>query len=197
MFTQKYLGETSDIAKLINVEDVEKLVQSLSDVRNNKGRLFIMGIGGSEASAAHAVNDFRKICKIESYSVTDNSPELTANINDKGWDNSFVSWLVESNLNKNDAILVFSVGGGNKELGISANIVYASIYAKSMGCKILGVVGKPDGYIALNADARVVVPIVNENHITPHGEEFQSVILHLLASHPLLKINETTWESKR
>jgi len=194
IFSGKYLSETKEIADAIDQHDIEHLAKELAQVAYNKGRLFILGVGGSSSTAGHAVNDFRKICKIESYSITDNVAELTAITNDRGWEKSFSDWLEESNLTEKDAILVFSVGGGNQEEGISTNIIGAIIYAKSMGCKVLGVVGKDGGYVKKSAHAVVVIPTVNKSRITPHVEGFAAVVLHLLVSHPLLKKSETTWE---
>ena len=171
------------------------MVSMLSNVRNKGGRLFILGVGGGAGHASHAVNDFRKICGIEAYTPTDNVSELTARVNDDGWETSYVNWLKISNLNKNDIILVFSVGGGNLEKNISVNILNSLELAKKVGSLICGVVGRDGGYTAHVADACVVVPTINSETITPHTEAFQAVIWHLLVSHPELQKYEMKWES--
>ena len=165
------------------------------DVKEQKGRLFFIGVGGSAANCTHAVNDFRKICGIESYAPTDNVSELTARINDDGWNTVYVNWLKGSRLKKEDMILVFSVGGGNLEKEISVNIVESLQYAKEVGAKICGVVGRDGGHTAKVSDACVVIPPINEDTVTPHTEAFQAVIWHLLVSHPKLQKYEMKWES--
>lgn len=194
-FIKNYQSEVKNIIDKIDPVGIEKMLKVLLDVRKNKGRLFFLGVGGGAGNAAHAVNDFRKIAGIESYAPTDNVSELTARVNDDGWDSSFVNWLKGCNLTKNDGAFVFSVGGGNLEKNISANIVNALKYAKEVGAKVLGVVGKDGGYTAQVADAAVVVPTVNKETITPHTESFQAVIWHLLVCHPSLKVNEMKWET--
>lgn len=164
-------------------------------MRNSGGRLFILGVGGSAANASHAANDFRKIAGIETYAPTDNVSELTARTNDEGWATVFEAWLRGSRLTSRDAILIFSVGGGNLEKNVSPNLVAALRYAKSVGARILGIVGRDGGYTAQVADACVIVPTVNAAHTTPHTEAFQAVVWHLLVSHPALKQAETKWES--
>ncbi|HTT55593.1 MAG TPA: SIS domain-containing protein, partial [Opitutaceae bacterium] len=159
------------------------------------GRLFILGVGGSAANASHAVNDFRKIAGLECYAPTDNVSELTARTNDEGWPSVFVEWLRGSRLSARDALLIFSVGGGNLEKNVSPNLVLALQLAKQVGAHVIGVVGKDGGYTAKVADARVIVPVVNPNNVTPHSEAFQAVIWHLFVSHPDLKVNQTKWES--
>jgi len=196
-YSQQFLQETKEIINEIDNSAIEQIAQLISQLRNNKGRLFILGVGGSAASASHAVNDFRKIVGIEAYAPTDNVAELTARTNDEGWNSVFCTWLKGSCLNKNDMILVFSVGGGNIEKNISANLVYALQYAKEIGVKVIGIVGRDGGFTAKVADAYVIIPIVNQENITPHTEAFHSVISHLLVSHPLLKINPTKWESEK
>jgi D-sedoheptulose 7-phosphate isomerase len=167
----------------------------LAQVRQDGGRLFILGVGGSAANASHAVNDFRKIVGIETYAPTDNVSELTARTNDEGWATIFESWLRVSRLRREDAVLVLSVGGGNMEKQISPNLVSALQYARSIGARILGIVGRDGGFTATVADVCVIIPTVNGTHVTPHSEAFQAVIWHLLVSHPALKSQQTRWES--
>jgi D-sedoheptulose 7-phosphate isomerase len=164
-------------------------------VKQDGGRLFFLGVGGSAGNCSHAVNDFRKIVGIESYAPTDNVSELTARTNDEGWATVFSEWLKVSKLNQKDALFIFSVGGGNLEKNISPNLVEALKYAKIVGSKITGVVGRDGGYTAKVADVCVIIPTVNSDNITPHSEAFQGVVWHLLVSHPALKANETKWES--
>ena len=171
------------------------MVDLILNVRKEKGRIFFLGVGGSASNCSHAVNDFRKIIGIESYAPTDNVSELTARTNDEGWITIFSEWLKISNLSSKDLIFVFSVGGGSLEKNISPNIVEALKYGKSIGCKLVGVVGRNGGYTTKVADACVVIPTVNEKTITPHTEAFQAVVWHLIVSHPKLKLNETKWES--
>ncbi len=194
-FIKIYLQEASEIISKIDVSSVDKLVELLVKVREQKGRLFILGVGGSAGNASHAVNDFRKITGIESYAPTDNVSELTARTNDEGWESVFAEWLKVSRLTSADALLIFSVGGGNLEKNISANLVNAIGYAKSLGCKIGGIVGPKGGYTAQESDACVIIPEGHPDRITPHSESFQAVIWHLLVSDPRLKINQTKWES--
>ncbi len=165
------------------------------DVRRSKGRLFILGVGGSAGIASHAVNDFRKLCGMESYAPTDNVSELTARVNDDGWSSVFARWLQTSSLSEKDLILVLSVGGGNAEKNISANIVEALKYAKQIGARIMGIVGRDGGYTKQVADACVLVPTVNPETVTPHAESFQAVIWHLIVSHPGFRVQEGKWES--
>ncbi len=194
-YSAQHLKETVEIIAKINPADCEKCVQELIDVRARGGRLFILGVGGSAANASHAVNDFRKIAGLECYAPTDNVSELTARTNDEGWASVFVEWLRGSRLRKDDAVLVFSVGGGNLEKNVSPNLVMALQFAQHVGARILGIVGKDGGYTAKVAHACVVVPTVNPSNITPHSEAFQAVIWHLFVSHPNLKANQTKWES--
>lgn len=196
-FTEQYLQETIQIVNGLDRAAIEKMVAILAATRAQGGRLFILGVGGSAGNAAHAVNDFRKIVGIETYAPTDNVSELTARTNDEGWATVFASWLKTSRVNANDALLVFSVGGGNLEKNVSPNIVQALQVAKEVGAKILGIVGRDGGYTAQVADACVIVPTVNATHTTPHAEAFQGVVWHLLVSHPDLKAAETKWESVR
>lgn len=194
-YTKKHLKEAVEIIEKIDESVVENMASIIADTRKKDGRLFFLGVGGSAGNASHAVNDFRKIVGIESYAPTDNVSELTARTNDEGWDTVFSEWLKTSRLNINDTIFILSVGGGNLEKNISPNLVKALQLAKTIGSKIIGIVGRDGGYTAKVADAALVVPTVNPDNITPHSEAFQAVIWHLLVSHPLLKINETKWES--
>ena len=196
-FSSSHLNEALQIIKKIDCDEIEKIVEIISICQKNKSRIFFIGVGGSAGNCSHAVNDFRKILGIESYAPTDNVSELTARINDDGWQSVFKEWFKVSNLRSDDLIFVFSVGGGSIEKNISANIVEALIYAKDIGSKIVGIVGRDGGYTKIVADACVVIPIINEQSITPHTEAFQAVIWHLLVSHPMLKLNETKWESTK
>jgi D-sedoheptulose 7-phosphate isomerase len=192
-FTSVHLAETAKIAKLVSSEEIEKVIDLLKSVRENKGRLFILGVGGSAANAAHAVNDFRKLTNIESYAPTDNVAELTARTNDEGWQNVFVPWLKTSRLSSSDCVFILSVGGGSRERQVSVNLCEAIDYAKTVGASITGIVGRDGGYTAQNATAVIIVPDVNSASVTPHSESFQSVIWHLMVSHPKLKVSLTTW----
>ena len=194
-YSAQHLKETVEIVAKLNPDDCEKCVRELRATRERGGRLFILGVGGSAANASHAVNDFRKIGGLECYAPTDNVSELTARTNDEGWASVFAEWLRGSRLNKNDALFVFSVGGGNLEKNVSPNLVLALQLAKQVGARVIGIVGKDGGYTAKVADACVIVPTVNPNNITPHSEAFQAVIWHLFVSHPDLKVNQTKWES--
>ena len=196
-FVEQHFEEAIQILKEIDTNEVEKIVDNLVEIRKNMGRLFFLGVGGSAGNCSHAVNDFRKIIEIEAYAPTDNVSELTARTNDEGWETVFVEWLKLSKLNKNDAIFIFSVGGGNLEKNISPNIVKAIDLAIERGSKIMGVVGRDGGYTGQNADACVIIPTVNESSITPHSEAFQAVIWHLVVTHPKLKTRETKWESTK
>jgi D-sedoheptulose 7-phosphate isomerase len=196
-FTQQYLSEAGHILQRLNTKEIDKLIDLLVETRARGGRLFILGVGGSAANASHAVNDFRKIVGIETYAPTDNVSELTARTNDEGWASVFVEWLRISRLRPEDLILIFSVGGGNIERQISPNLVAAVQYAKSVGSKVAGVVGRDGGYTAQVADVCVLIPTVSSAHVTPHSEAFQAIIWHLLVSHPSLKREQTKWESIR
>jgi D-sedoheptulose 7-phosphate isomerase len=196
-FTQQFLAEAAEILTRIDTAAVETVAALLADCRAQGGRLFILGVGGSAANASHAVNDFRKICGFEAYAPTDNVAELTARTNDEGWAGVFEAWLRVSRLRPTDAVLVFSVGGGNLEKQVSANLVAAVKYAKTVGAKVAGIVGRDGGYTAQAADACILVPTVNAQHVTPHTEAFQAVLWHLLVTHPALKAAETKWESVR
>jgi D-sedoheptulose 7-phosphate isomerase len=196
-FTRQFLTEAREIIDRLDVDAIEKVVSVLAATRAGGGRLFILGVGGSAANASHAVNDFRKIAGVEAYAPTDNVSELTARTNDEGWSSVFDNWLRGSRLNTRDCVLVFSVGGGNLEKGVSANLVGALQYAQSVGAKTAALVGRDGGYAAQVADACVIIPTVNPVHVTPHSEAFQAVVWHLLVSHPALKQSETKWESVR
>ena len=194
-YSEQHLNEAKEIINQINVAAIEKIADLLATVKKNQGRIFFLGVGGSAGNCSHAVNDFRKIVEIESYAPTDNVSELTARTNDEGWATIFEPWLKLSKLNSKDAIFIFSVGGGNLEKNISPNLVNALKYAKEVGAKITGIVGRDGGYTAQVADACVIIPTVNPENITPHSEAFQAVLWHLLVSHPKLKQNQTKWES--
>lgn len=194
-FVEQYLKEAGRILEAIRPGDVEGLAQLLALLRNRGGRLFVLGSGGGAGHASHAVCDFRKLAAIEAYSPTDNVSELTARVNDEGWETSYREWLKVSRLSSTDMLLVFSVGGGDLERNISANLVRAVEYARQIGCSIGAVVGRDGGYTGRVADACVIVPAVNDAHVTPHTEAFQAVIWHLLVSHPALKAAPTKWES--
>jgi D-sedoheptulose 7-phosphate isomerase len=194
-YTSQHLAETAEIVQKLDVKTLERMVDLLADVRARGGRLFFLGVGGSAANASHAVNDFRKIAGIESYAPTDNVSELTARTNDEGWASVFVEWLKGSRLRPNDALMVFSVGGGNLEKNVSPNLVSALQHAKEVGASIMGIVGRDGGYTAKVADACCIVPTVNSENVTPHSEAFQAVIWHLFVSHPKLKVQQTKWEA--
>lgn len=196
-YSTDYLSDAKRIIDRLDTGAIEQMVALLVEVRSRAGRIFFLGVGGSAANASHAVNDFRKIAQIESYSPTDNVSELTARINDDGWEGVFVDWLRGSRLNAKDLVFVLSVGGGSLEKNISPNLVRALEYAKEVGAAIAGVVGRDGGFTAKVANACVVVPAVNTETITPHTEAFQAVVWHLIVSHPALKANETKWESTR
>jgi D-sedoheptulose 7-phosphate isomerase len=194
-YAAQHLKEASEIIKKLDIESIEKVADLLAIVKRDQGRIFFLGVGGSAGNCSHAVNDFRKIVEIESYAPTDNVSELTARTNDEGWPSVFEPWLKLSKINKKDAVFIFSVGGGNLEKNISLNLVNALKFAKGMGAKIVGIVGRDGGYTAQVADACVIIPTVNTETITPHSEAFQAVVWHLLVSHPKLKENQTKWES--
>jgi len=194
-FTETFITEAAEILSKLDTVAIEKIADILAQTRDQGGRLFILGVGGSAANASHAVNDFRKITSIEAYAPTDNVSELTARTNDEGWASVFKGWLEGSHLNAKDAVMVFSVGGGNLEKNVSPNLVLALQLAKEVGAKIVGVVGRDGGYTAQVADACVVIPTINPEHVTPHTEAFHSIIHHLLVTHPRLKAMQTKWES--
>jgi D-sedoheptulose 7-phosphate isomerase len=196
-FVRKYLEETQRAVAALDAAAIDAVAVGLGAVRDAGGRLFILGVGGSAGHASHAVNDFRKICAFEAYTPTDNVSELTARVNDEGWDTSFAEWLKVSRLAARDAVLVFSVGGGNREKNVSMNLVLALELAKKEGAKIYGVVGKDGGTTKATADACVLVPVVHPERITPHTEGLAAVVWHLLVSHPALKRAATKWEATK
>lgn len=196
-FSEQFLGEGIELMKKLDPAVIEKTALGLAEVRAGGGRLFILGVGGSAGHASHAVNDFRKICGFEAYCPTDNVSELTARTNDEGWDTTFSEWLKGSRLRKGDGLLIFSVGGGNREKNVSVNLVRALELAKEVGASVYGIVGRDGGYTAQVADACVLVPIVNPERITPHTEGFAAVVWHLLVSHPALAQSKTKWESTK
>ena len=194
-YSQQHLDESVEVIKHLDASKIEEMADLLAKVKNDGGRLFFLGVGGSAGNCSHAVNDFRKIVGIESYAPTDNVSELTARTNDEGWSTVFAEWLKISKLNTKDALFILSVGGGDLEKNISPNLVEALKYAKTVGSKITGIVGRDGGFTAEVGDVCVIIPTVNANNITPHSEAFQAVVWHLLVSHPVLKSNETKWES--
>lgn len=196
-YIKTYFKDCIEIIDRIDREQITKTSAVLKKIQLRQGRLFILGVGGSAGNASHAVNDFRKIAGIESYTPTDNVSELTARVNDDGWETVFVNWLKGSRLNSKDGILVFSVGGGNAEKNVSVNLVKALQYAREIGASIMGIVGRDGGYTAKVADACVIIPPVNNETITPHTEAFQAVVWHLLVSSPNMKKYEMKWESTK
>jgi D-sedoheptulose 7-phosphate isomerase len=192
-YSRQHLEESIEITRAIDPEIVEKMVDLLADVKSAGGRLFVLGVGGSAANAGHAVNDFRKLAGIETYAPTDNVAELTARTNDEGWQTVFSGWLKVSRLSAKDCLFILSVGGGNKEKNVSPNLIEAIDLAKSVGARITGIVGRDGGYTSQNADVCLVVPTVNSGTVTPHSESFQTVVWHLMVSHPKLKSNPTKW----
>ena len=196
-YSSQYLAEARQILDQLDLEPIERMAVLLAETREKGGRLFILGVGGGAGHASHAVNDFRKIVNIETYTPTDNVSELTARINDDGWPSVFENWLKVSRLREDDLILVFSVGGGNLEKNVSPNLVAALKYAQNVGAGITGIVGRDGGFTAQVADACVIIPTINPESVTPHTEAFQAVVWHLLVSHPILKQSQTKWESVR
>lgn len=194
-FARDFLDESIEVIRRISADEVDAVATGLGSARDAGGRLFILGVGGSAGHASHAVNDFRKICGFEAYTPTDNVSELTARVNDEGWDSCFSEWLKGSRISGKDAVLVFSVGGGNVEKNVSVNLVRAIDEARNAGAKVFGIVGKDGGYTKQVSDACVLIPIVNPERITPHTEGLAAVVWHLLVSHPALKIKQTKWES--
>jgi len=192
-FIKQHLYESIAIINAIDTSKIEEMVDLLAEVKSSGGRLFVLGVGGSAANASHAVNDFRKLAGIETYAPTDNVSELTARTNDEGWETVFSGWLKVSNFNSKDCIFVLSVGGGNKEKNVSTNLIAAIDLAKEVGAKITGIVGRDGGYTALNSDTCLVIPNLSPDAVTPHAESFQTVIWHLMVSHPKLKTNATKW----
>ena len=196
-FTSSYLAESAEIIARLDPAVIEAVATGLARVRADGGRLFILGVGGSAGHASHAVNDFRKLCGFEAYAPTDNVSELTARINDEGWDTSFVEWLRGSRLRRGDGVLVFSVGGGNRERNVSVNLILALEHAREVGARIFGIVGRDGGATRELADACVIIPTVAAERVTPHTEGMCAVVWHLLVSHPELQRSPTKWESVR
>ncbi len=196
-YTDQFIDEAISILRAIDRQMIERILNQLVKLRKRGGRLFLLGVGGGAGHASHAVCDFRKIAQIEAYAPTDNVSELTARVNDEGWDTTYVNWLRGSRLNLNDMVFIFSVGGGDAEKNISANLVQALEYAKEVGATICGVVGRNGGYTARVADACVLIPVVNPSTVTPHTESFQALVWHLLVSHPALRAAEMKWEAVR
>jgi D-sedoheptulose 7-phosphate isomerase len=194
-YSRQHLQEAAAILQSLDVGAIDRLVSVLAEIKAGQGRVFFLGVGGSAANCSHAVNDFRKLAGIECYAPTDNVSELTARINDEGWESTFAEWLKTSRLGAGDAVFVLSVGGGSIEKNLSLNLVAAVRHAKAVGSKVLGILGRDGGYTATVADAVVIVPTVNPESVTPHSEAFQSVIWHLLVSHPRLKMCAAKWES--
>ena len=194
-FVRQFIDESVQALRAFDVASIEAVAEGLAQVRAGGGRLFILGVGGSAGHASHAVNDFRKLCALESYAPTDNVSELTARVNDEGWDTCFSEWLKVSRLRKGDGVLVFSVGGGNREKNVSVNLVKSLELAREVGAKIYGIVGRDGGFTKQAADACVVVPTVHKDRITPHTEGLAAVVWHLLVSHPKLQAKATKWES--
>lgn len=194
-FAEQYIRDAQEILSKIDTAAIEKMAVLLIELRERGGRLFLIGVGGGAGHAGHAVNDFRKLAKIESYSPSDNISELTARTNDEGWETTYAAWLEVSRLNKNDMLMVFSVGGGNLEHNISPNIVRAVQYAKEVGAGVIGIVGRDGGYTASVADACVIVPTLDPDYVTPHTESFQALVWHLLVSDPRLMQAKNKWES--
>jgi D-sedoheptulose 7-phosphate isomerase len=194
-YIKRYLKEAKEIIDQIDQNQIDQVIVLVKDIREKKGRLFFLGVGGGAANASHAVNDFRKICGVEAYTPTDNVAELSARINDDGWNTVFVEWLRQSRLGPRDGIFIFSVGGGSLEKNISANLVGAIDHAKKMKAKVLGIVGRDGGYTSRMADACIIVPIVNSETATPHTEAFQALLWHLIVSHPAMKACPMKWES--
>lgn len=188
-----FFSEVQKIAREIDIAALEKMAQELANLRSRQGRLFLLGVGGSAGNCSHAVNDFRKLCGIEAYSPIDNVSELTARTNDEGWETVFVEWLKVSRLNKNDALLIFSVGGGDAEKNVSTNLIKAIDLAKQRGAHVFGIVGRATGYTAKQGDVVVVIPQVNVDRITPLSEGFQAIVWHCLVSHPALQQVKTKW----
>ena len=194
-FSSKFLNETSKIANMLDDKVLENMAQELSNLRDRNGRLFFIGSGGGAGHSSHAVCDFRKLANIECYSPSDNVSELTARINDDGWDTAYSNWLKVSNFNSDDSLFVFSVGGGSNEKNISVNLVNCVSLANKLGSSVLGVVGRDGGYTKQSSELVMVIPTIDESLITPHTEGWQAVVWHLLISHPKVAVNETKWES--
>jgi D-sedoheptulose 7-phosphate isomerase len=193
MHSKNFLKETTEITKLIDSSKIERIARELAQIKKNNGRIFFLGVGGSAGNCSHAVNDFRKLCKIECYTPTDNVSELTARINDEGWDSSFVEWLKINNCSKQDAIFIMSVGGGNMKRNVSVNLIKAIKFARLKKMKIFGIVGKINSYTEKNSDICIQIPVQNQKWVTPQSEAFQSVIWHCLVCNPILQKTKTKW----
>ena len=191
--TLNYFANIGKLSSKINKNQIENLAKTITKIRKNKGRLFFLGVGGSAGNCSHAVNDFRKICEVECYAATDNVSELTARINDEGWETSFANWLMVSNLNSKDAIFIMSVGGGNKQKNVSVNLIKAIQFAKRKNTKILGIVGMDGGYTKKVGDNVILIPTINKKLVTPYCESFHSVVWHCLVSHPILQKKKMKW----
>ena len=194
-YINRYLNEVKNIAEAIDKEMIEKIIKRILVVKKEQGRIFFLGVGGSAANCSHAVNDFRKIAEIDSYTPMDNIAEITSRTNDEGWETVFKAWLERSKINKDDLIFILSVGGGDEKKKVSVNLINAVDYAQKIGCDVVGIVGRDGGHTAKNSYACIIIPTVNKQNVTVHTEAFQSVIWHLIVSHPKLKENETKWES--
>ena len=194
-YIKRYLKEVETIAQNIDKEKVESIIKDVISVKKNSGRIFFLGVGGSAANCSHAVNDFRKIAEIDSYTPLDNVAELTARTNDEGWDSVFADWLIRSNLNINDLIFILSVGGGSKEKKISTNLISAIDYAKKVNSKVVGIVGRDGGYTALNTNNCIIIPKISDDTITPHAESWQAVIWHLIVTDPRIQSYSNKWET--
>ncbi|MGA9486942.1 MAG: SIS domain-containing protein [Methylocella sp.] len=192
-YGSEFFSDVIEVSRRFDVNAVEQMANELASLRERGGRLFLLGVGGSAGNCSHAVNDFRKLCGIEAYSPIDNVSELTARTNDEGWDTVFTGWLEVSRLNANDAILIFSVGGGDAQRNVSVNIVKAVELGKARGARVLGIVGRDNGHTATRGDIVIVVPLVNADRVTPLSEAFQAVVWHCLVSHPALQIRATKW----
>ena len=192
-FSKNFFKKTIDVSKHIDTNQIEKLIQSLKKIKTKKGRLFFLGVGGSAANASHAVNDFRKLCEIECYTPTDNVAELSARINDEGWNTSLLGWLKVSKFSKKDAIFIFSVGGGNVKKNVSVNLIKPIMYAKKIGAKVFGVVGRDGGFTKQKGNNVILIPNVDKKLVTPFTEAFQAVVWHCIVSHPLLQSKKTKW----
>ena len=192
-FSKNHLMEAKSIIEKLDINKIEKIASIIQKIKLNRGRIFFIGVGGSAANASHAVNDFRKIAGIECYAPSDNVSELTARINDEGWDSAYLNWLKTSNLNSKDLIFVFSVGGGNLKKKVSVNLIKAAKYAVSKKAKVASIIGKKNGYLKKISDVCCLIPVANNSSITPHAETYQVFIWHMIISHPLLKKNKTVW----
>ena len=194
-YIKKYLSQVKKITDEIDIEQIDKIIQILINIKENNKRVFFLGVGGSAANCSHAVNDFRKIAEIESYTPMDNIAEITARTNDEGWETVFESWLKRSNLNKDDLIFIFSVGGGDKENNISVNLINAIDYAKKIGTRIVGIIGRDGGYTKSNSNSCVIIPTQSNDTITPHAESWQAIIWHLIVTDPRILAYSNKWES--